>query len=244
MWQITVNAKTADPNMVGRITADLNRWRELGVSVSYSKEDLVTGEYRAGMSFQRTLGLERDESAPPPVPAPKRPWAPPQHVLGVVVPESFVLVRTEEVAVAVWGLTVFASGLRFTVASMSRRSRLPMDRSSLRFRFEEGSQVPSEVLRFGLSCADGSQAVNTEQQTVLQQLARQDQDSRVLFPEGGRGSGTEFLQGYWCWPLPPPGEIAFFCEWPAFGIPLTEHKITAEPILTAASRSQSIWPEP
>jgi hypothetical protein len=47
----------------------------------------------------------------------------------------------------------------------------------------------------------------------------------------------------WVWGLPPPGPLAFVCEWPARGIPETRVEIDAGLVLEAAARAVAIWPE-
>src|SRR2546430_3515945 len=65
----------------------------------------------------------------------------------------------------------------------------------------------------------------------------------VLFPDGGGGGGRRYDMRYWVWPLPPPGPVAFVCEWPAFGIPESRAELDARPILDAAARALGLWPE-
>jgi hypothetical protein len=45
------------------------------------------------------------------------------------------------------------------------------------------------------------------------------------------------------WPLPPPGPLAFVCEWPAAGIAVTRSEIDAQLVLDAADRAQLIFPD-
>jgi hypothetical protein len=47
----------------------------------------------------------------------------------------------------------------------------------------------------------------------------------------------------WVWGLPPPGPLAFVCEWPARGIPETRVEIDAGLVLEAAGRAVAIWPD-
>jgi hypothetical protein len=47
----------------------------------------------------------------------------------------------------------------------------------------------------------------------------------------------------WVWGLPPPGQLAFVCEWPARNIPETRVEIEAGLVLEAASRAVPIWPD-
>ena len=43
------------------------------------------------------------------------------------------------------------------------------------------------------------------------------------------------------WPLPPAGKLAFVCEWPVAGIPLSRHEIDAQLVLDAVSRAQQLF---
>jgi hypothetical protein len=58
-------------------------------------------------------------------------------------------------------------------------------------------------------------------------------------PPSRRGGGWHASQ--WVWPLPPPGPVAFVCEWPVAGIPESRAEIDAQVILDAASRAQVIF---
>jgi hypothetical protein len=60
---------------------------------------------------------------------------------------------------------------------------------------------------------------------------------------GGGGGGGDWRQSEWVWPLPPPGPLAFVCEWPAAGIPLSRSEINAQMILDAARRAEVIFPD-
>jgi hypothetical protein len=46
------------------------------------------------------------------------------------------------------------------------------------------------------------------------------------------------------WGLPPPGPLAFVCQWPARGIPESRSEIDARLVLEAAVRVTSLWPDP
>jgi hypothetical protein len=54
------------------------------------------------------------------------------------------------------------------------------------------------------------------------------------------GAGN-WRQRIWIWPLPPTGRLAFVCEWPAAGVPLTRHEIDAQLILDATARAQLLF---
>lgn len=60
---------------------------------------------------------------------------------------------------------------------------------------------------------------------------------------GGGGGGRFYSEDYWVWPLPPPGPLAFVCEWPAYGIGLSRVEVEAERVRAAAADALAIWPE-
>jgi hypothetical protein len=66
---------------------------------------------------------------------------------------------------------------------------------------------------------------------------------RVLLAAGGGGSDRMYTQEYWCWPLPPPGDLAFVFEWPHFEVDLREQVIDAAVILDAATTAAELWPD-
>jgi hypothetical protein len=68
-------------------------------------------------------------------------------------------------------------------------------------------------------------------------------DGPVMRFASSGGGGGQWHQSEWVWPLPPRGPIAFVCEWPAAGIPLTRREIDAQLILDAAARARIIFPE-
>ena len=237
-------------------------WRELEREPA-ARDFLISSDATAGHPAfgavvcrnARGSGMAFFEPPPPssePEPEPLRlPWMRPEDVLGAVVPVNFVLARTDDVAVAVWGITVFRDGFEFTVASLTKRRlphRLRMHHFELMHEVRAGGDVPAEFLRFGISCADGGTVTNLRpgfswgSHTDDGDHTSPAAGDRVLMPGGGGGSDRHWTQKYWCWPLPPPGPVTFVCEWPALGIGETSHQIDSQSIREAAGRSKPIWP--
>jgi hypothetical protein len=161
-------------------------------------------------------------------------------MLGSVVPVSFVIARTDKIAVAVWGVTVFGTGFEFTVAALSRSPGVGFLYQMMGSRrVEPEAELPAELLRFGVACSDGSSATTLRPGPA--EMLSAPEPTRVLMPGGGGGDDRMWTQKYWCWPLPPPGPISFVCEWPVHGIQETRHDIDAAPILAAAGLSTPIW---
>lgn len=99
----------------------------------------------------------------------------------------------------------------------------------------EDNRPAGNLLFFAAEFSDGRRATNIEEKT-------RDDQSPVMFDRGGgggqcidsgacRGRTTLYL-----WPVPPPGELRFVVEWPAFGIPRTTTLLDADAIHAAKAR--------
>ena len=179
----------------------------------------------------------------PPEP-PRRPdWARPEHVVGEMVPVSFLLARSSTAAVKIQHLTAYPNGFEFQLVVHYRPTGEPWDpMHGLHGRPRQPYGVlTDEVLRFGIQFADGSKATNIGPPT----MRSAEGNPRGLVLQAGSGSGGTTVADttYWVWPLPPPGPVAFVCEWPKFGIPLTRHEIDANLIRDASTRAIELWPE-
>jgi hypothetical protein len=184
---------------------------------------------------------------PPPAPTEPReyrppPWiAPPPNVLGSAVPLEIVLARTDAVAIVVAGATAYPTGLEFTVSVRRRgKGRTALEEHPLAFHHQQGGDLPDELLRFGVQFADGRKATSVG--GLLRPLD-QKPSHPVLTPRGGGGGGGQWELGFWLYPLPPAGPIAFVCEWPAEGIELTRQEVEADVIREAAERAEVLWEE-
>jgi hypothetical protein len=157
-----------------------------------------------------------------------------------------VLARTEKLALAVWGMAAFPTGITFSLATVLRESvrdvdldsDMPLYRYWRRRRSGQGDALPDDVLRFGVQMADGTKATNL----FIPVSSPEDLPTGpVLMQRGGGGGERGWRQGWWLWPLPPEGPLTFVCEWPARGIPITTHEIDAGPIRQAATEAWAIW---
>ena len=167
---------------------------------------------------------------------------PPDNVLGVSVPiEPLLLVRTHMVAVCLGGVVAYPAGVELTLA-VRRRSGADdaewIDRQMF-LRRRRGGEVPPEFLRFGVEFADGRKATNLGWHMRFDPL--QPPDRPILVERGGGGGGTRWDQGYWLWPLPPPGRLSFVVEWPSEGVTLTRVEVDAGAILEASTRATTLW---
>ena len=158
---------------------------------------------------------------------------------GIVPIETLLLGRTDQVAVAVTGLSAFSAGIEiFLTVRIRPSSGHPGEHLPGGPRDLAASQ---RSFRFGLQFSDGGRAAGSPGG------GRTDHDSEpggpVLYPFAGGGGPHSFVSRWWMWPLPPAGPLEFVCEWPAFGIAESRAGIDAQLVLEAARRSVRLWPE-
>jgi hypothetical protein len=172
----------------------------------------------------------------PPEPA-RAAWLPPESVLPAVVPVDLVLVRTDEIAVAIPSVRAYPTGFDFQVSVRLRRDHGPQLGMALHGPL--GHTSADDIFRLAVVFADGRVLSN------LGPLADPgaSPEHGILMPGGGGGGGRSYDLDYWVHPLPPPGRLTFVCEWPSFAVPQTEADLDAAAILAASARAQPLWPE-
>jgi len=182
------------------------------------------------------------DDMPAPAPAPPRghhPWEPPEAEFPGIVPiDTLVLGRTDQVAVAVTGMSAFSTGMEIFLTARIRPSDAPEEHLPGGPRDLAASR---RSFRFGLQFSDGGKATGSPGG------GRHERDSEptgpVLYPIAGGGGPHSFISRWWTWPLPPAGPLEFVCEWTAFGIAESRVGIDARLILDAAGRGIRLWPE-
>jgi hypothetical protein len=103
---------------------------------------------------------------------------------------------------------------------------------------ERRDALPAQLLRVGVQFADGRRATSINDRPA---------GGPIMWPltGGGRGTatGSQFEQGYWISPMPPPGPVIVACEWPATGVSLVTYEIDAGAILDGAERAKALFPD-
>jgi hypothetical protein len=156
----------------------------------------------------------------------------------------------------VWipALTVYEDGFEFAVEIRHRldedaflhpffmHHHLRRSRQSA----EGANELPPELLRLGMEFADGRRATNlgAPMPWVTQEDPQAMPEGPSLQPSGGGGGGGgRWRHGYYGWPLPPEGALAFVCEWPAADIAQTRTEIDSGLLRTAAPAAVVLWDE-
>ncbi len=194
-----------------------------------------------GMSFFDSI-----PQPPPPEPARRHhsPWIRPDAVIPGSVPADVMLIRTEQVAVAIGSVRAYPNGFEFILHSRLRREDEtgygadPLELHGPRLR---GRQVPGDVLRLGVMYADGRRTATT----APHPLGDDDTDpgALVMLQGGSSGSPRRWDCDIWVHPLPPEGPVTFVASWPKHGVTETRAELDGAAIREAAQRAVTLWPE-
>lgn len=158
--------------------------------------------------------------------------------------EFFQPPQPEEVAVYLSGFTVYPTGFEFTIYVVAQDEWSELDPFGIDHRFQAGRKgaIPPETLRLGFQFADGSKVTNTGSEFGVDN----EEGPRPTSPRMGSTGGQSFegasQMSFWVWPLPPPGKLEFFCEWPAAEIALTYSELDGASIIEASARGQELFP--
>jgi hypothetical protein len=190
------------------------------------------------------------ESIPqPPPPEPvrqRRPaWMRSDAVIPASVPAAVVLIRTEQVAVAVGSVRAYPNGFEFTLHIRLRGEAESSWQGHSdpfeRHRPRRGAQWGDDQLRLGILYADGRRAATTG---VHYRPPDDDDDGRLVLQQGG-GGGSSCSQDwdFWVHPLPPGGPVTLVGSWVEHGIAESRAELDGAAIRAAAGRAVTLWPE-
>ena len=191
------------------------------------------------MSFFESI----PERPPPPPEGSGRPaWLRPDAVIPGSAPAGLLLVRTDEVAVAVGNARAYPNGFQFAVHVRLRQEEFlwgagPFDwLADLRTR-----RAPEQALRLGVLYADGRRAAIVSNRPVAGDEAGG--GHLVLLQDGGAGSERQWDGYFWVHPLPPDGPVTFVASWLLYGVPETRAELDGSAIREAAARAVILWPD-
>ena len=181
---------------------------------------------------------------PPPPPEPVRRhrpvWMRSDAVIPGLVPAELMLVRTEQVAVAIGGVHAYPNGFEFTVHARLRREDEPGPRGGGLFNRHGRGMRANEGLRLGVMYADGRRAAAPDGHPRLDDV---DAGRLVLLENGGGGSAHTWDGNFWVHPLPPEGPVTFVVSWVEHGVAEARAELDGAAIGEAARRAVMLWPE-
>jgi hypothetical protein len=163
---------------------------------------------------------------------------PPEAMVPGIVPVELLLARTDTDAVLVTDLRAYPTGLEFVLTVRPRPGRpdsrrYDPDRAPRDLRYHD--------LRLELRFADGHTPSNDPWRWP-RTFETEQPDPPLLYYHGGSGSERGWRSRHWLWGLPPPGPLAFVCQWLAGQIPTSGVEIDARLVLDAARRAAPVWP--
>jgi hypothetical protein len=174
---------------------------------------------------------------------------PPEDVVPGVAPVELVLARTAQRAIGLTGIRAYPTGFACTL-HLRLREVIPGEQSlfgmfgmfDMLGELDPAGELGDYYLRLGVGFADGRKATNLERRGDLEDGPPPDPPALRLT----RWEGYDILSQeveLWVWGLPPPGPLAFVCQWPARRIPESRLEIDAALVLEAARRAEAIWPD-
>ena len=160
-----------------------------------------------------------------------------------VVTVGMVLGANKTAAVCITHIAVYPSGLIVALMTLRRDTRDLRDLSDPHLASPHASprtvdDDSEETLGFGVGFSNGSFAVS-EAATSFD--PRGDSVEVKIRRLGGRGSYVKWEQEYWVWPIPPPGEVRFICEWKTAEIQEGEVRLDAATLRHASRRAIKIF---
>jgi hypothetical protein len=186
-----------------------------------------------------------------PVRPPRRPWhGVPSGVVGRTVALNLVLGQSAKAVVWIPSVTAYPDGFELQLEIRERDGEAWSDQFGLlhhRGGRRPDGELDPELFRFGIELSDGRKATSLNPGT-----GPGDWDTPpagpILSGGGGgggglAGGGARLQYGYWVWPLPPEGPLAFVCEWPIADIPETRTEIDSGLLRDAAAKAITVWPE-
>ncbi len=141
----------------------------------------------------------------------------------VVLADSLVLARTEEVTVAISAISASKAGFKFCIRCQFRHSGPAL-----------ADEADDQTLHIGVQFADGRKVANMAR---VPQAAESIPAGLVMRPLTFGGGLRHLSRSYWVSPLPPAGLVTFVCEWAAFDIGEQGVEAAAQLILDAAASS-------
>lgn len=181
-------------------------------------------------------------AAPPAQAKPRspQPWEPPHNVVGVEVPFELIIARSPKVVAVLGHITAFPNGFSFNLSMRSKPGHQMAANGFHGWRTRRRrwrARLPADIFRFGIGFADGSGATNLQ---IMGFGAPEPPKPPILLGGGGGGSESRYELSYWVWPLPPPGPLTLFMEWPAEGLSQTTFELDSELIRTAGISAEII----
>jgi hypothetical protein len=182
---------------------------------------------------------------------PEQAWmGAPNDVLPGVVPVELIIGLSESAVVMLPSIRAYPAGLSISIGV---RVRGPMHRTDLHseilspYTRDLDAEWQATRLKWGFELPDGARVTNLDPRPWSphsdQLNPTPEPDGPVLTAKRAGGGPRSVNLDYWLWPLPRSGPIRVACQWLAEDIQMSFVELQTQPLLDAAARARSIWPE-
>lgn len=165
---------------------------------------------------------------------------PPKGVVPATSEQRAVVFHTSTAFLQVTRFDVYPTGVEFVqdlYVEPGSGATDPWDLYHQQAGQQDPKLLPGEYLRFGVELANGNRWSNIPSPN---QFPGREPTFVVLNRGGGGGDGYWQMQ-WWLWPLPPPGPLTFFAEWPSQAIPECSATVDAAELHARAEDARALW---
>jgi len=172
----------------------------------------------------------------------ERVWAPPrwdrpsEGTLPVTFAVSQLFGRTVNAAFALDHLRVYPNGFQLVVTVIAN-PRLPPE-------LHMGGFASFSLMATAKTTSADEDKPNPPPPQSMFEVAKDEEGvptQPVIVGGGGGGGGGHFRFEYWVFPLPTPGRLEVFAEWPLAGMEETSVVISGDDVLDASRRAIILW---
>jgi hypothetical protein len=168
----------------------------------------------------------------------KRRLSPPDNEFPAACATSFVLARTDDLAIMVRDLTCYTTGLGFDLDIRLRSTPAGLQPHEVSELVHGWGTAVDRRLLVGIEYPDGRKASNLV--PMLGAAPAEDQPTVVV--RGGGSGDRSVEQGFWLTPLPPDGPVTFVCSWQVVGIEEARYVVEDAQLTSLSSRVEVLWP--
>jgi hypothetical protein len=169
-------------------------------------------------------------------------WTRPAGVIPGLARAGLLLIRTDEVAIAVSNALVYPNGFEFTVHARLHHDDFVWGVGPINPDADPRTrQVPEQALRLGILYADGRRARTSTHRPVR---ADDDEGEHLVLQETGTGGSDRQWDGqFWVHPLPPAGPVTFIVSWLLHDVDEARAELDSLVIREAAGQAVILWPD-
>ena len=177
--------------------------------------------------------------------------AAPSNWLPGVAAMQHVAARSDDAIVQLAAIRAYPVGFSIDVVGALRNPVPEIDQAMFGHPGMMGGMLgadalPDGLLRIALVFADGStvSSINSMGGGAMEFGADGLPQAPTMTVGGGGGGGGDYAWSYWCWPLPPVGDVRVICEWPAAGIARVVTSFDGALLHEAAAQAERLWDDP